>query len=176
MGLDTVELVMELEDAFGIAIPNEMAAKIVTVADTVHCVAGFLSTQQPSSGVCASAHSFYNMRRELVDRCGLPRDQVTPDARLRTLIPPKHDRRWPAIAAASGLLRADRFLFRKCTPRASIREIIETRYRTNWRNFDGTIDEEKVFQLIRQIVSDQTAIPIEEIQRESRYIEDMGMS
>ncbi len=36
--LDTVELVMALEEAFGLEIPDEEAEKIKTVADTVNYI------------------------------------------------------------------------------------------------------------------------------------------
>lgn len=36
--LDLVELIMEMEDKFGIKIPDEEAEKIVTVADAVNYV------------------------------------------------------------------------------------------------------------------------------------------
>ena len=36
--LDTVELIMEIEDEFGISIPEELAEKIATVGDAVKYV------------------------------------------------------------------------------------------------------------------------------------------
>jgi acyl carrier protein len=35
--LDAVELIMELEDAFGIEIPDSVAEKIKTVGDVISC-------------------------------------------------------------------------------------------------------------------------------------------
>jgi acyl carrier protein len=177
MGLDGVELVMEFEDEFGISIPDEMASQIVSVGDTVKCIVGILSRQAPLSGVCTSAHSFYLLRRELVRRYGLPRELVELDARVSSLIPPKNDRDWPDIAAASGLRPARRYGFGNRTPRqANIREILETQCRKGWRNSHGAIDEEPVFQLVREIVAQQFGMPVENIRRESRYIDDLGMS
>jgi acyl carrier protein len=37
--LDTVELIMEMEEAFGLSIPDEQAEKIQTIADAVKYVA-----------------------------------------------------------------------------------------------------------------------------------------
>lgn len=37
--LDTVELIMEMEEAFGISIPDEQAEKIQTIADAVKYIA-----------------------------------------------------------------------------------------------------------------------------------------
>ena len=36
--LDTVELIMEIEDEFGISIPDDLAEKISTVGDAIRCV------------------------------------------------------------------------------------------------------------------------------------------
>ena len=38
MGLDTVELVMAVEEEFAIAIPNEWAATLITLGDLRDCV------------------------------------------------------------------------------------------------------------------------------------------
>ncbi len=37
--LDTVELIMEMEEAFGLSIPDEQAEKIQTIADAVKYIA-----------------------------------------------------------------------------------------------------------------------------------------
>jgi acyl carrier protein len=43
--LDTVELVMEMEDAFGTSIPDEDAEKIQTVADAVKYIENVLKSK-----------------------------------------------------------------------------------------------------------------------------------
>ena len=43
MGLDTVELVMEWEDAFAIDIPNDVAAKLQTVRDATDWITAHLA-------------------------------------------------------------------------------------------------------------------------------------
>jgi hypothetical protein len=177
MGLEGVELVMELEDEFGISIPDEEASRQITVGDTVNYIVGILSRQTPLIGVCSSAHSFYLLRSELVRRYGVERNRVKLDARVSSLVPSNSDRDWPDIAAASGLRHGPRCIFRKRTPQqASIREILESQRLTNCRDINGAIDEEKVFQLARQITSEQFGIPLDRIKRESQYIKDLGMN
>lgn len=176
MGLEGVELVMEFEDEFGISIPDEEASRQITVGDTVNYIVGILSRQTPLIGVCSSAHSFYLLRSELVRRYGVERNRVKLDARVSSLVPSNSDRDWPDIAAASGLRRGPRCIFRKRTPQqASVREILETQHLASCRDINGAIDEEEVFQLARRIISEQMDLPLEKIARETRYIKDLGI-
>lgn len=100
MGLDAVEIIMECEDEFGVAIPDAAASGIRTVGDLHQLI---LSLLGPATGdVCASARAFYHLRRAMVAD-GLPRRDIAPASRLATILP-RHRRHgvWNQIAA-SGL-------------------------------------------------------------------------
>ena len=61
MGLDTVELVMEVEDEFGITIPDSAASEIHTVGDLVSlCMDRILASK---TARCESLPCFLSMRR-----------------------------------------------------------------------------------------------------------------
>ena len=47
--LDTVELVMALEEEFETEIPDEEAEKIVTIKDAIHYIENHVGTDQPST-------------------------------------------------------------------------------------------------------------------------------
>src|SRR4051812_13161278 len=102
MGLDTVELVMELEDEFEISIPDEDAAKIQTLGDTLGYILYLLRDRQQL--VCPSARAFYKVRRELMTTCGVDRGAIHPDSRIGDLLPDETQRRkWKHVAANTGL-------------------------------------------------------------------------
>lgn len=44
--LDIVELVMGMEEKFGLEIPDQEAEKILTVQDAINHIAGFLASQE----------------------------------------------------------------------------------------------------------------------------------
>jgi len=61
MGLDTVELVMDVEDHFGISIQLEEAEKVVTVGDLVALIQQRIAGAQRHP--CATLAAFYAVRR-----------------------------------------------------------------------------------------------------------------
>ena len=74
MGLDTVELVMAVEDEFGLAIPNSAAANIVTVGDLTDWVTDHLrgegrATPRPEvrARIVAIVGRFVSVTRPLED-------------------------------------------------------------------------------------------------------------
>lgn len=78
MGLDSVELIMEVETAFGIRIPDAEAEKITTVGDLYETVWKYIDHE--TSGRCTSQMLFYKIRRNMVKTFGLARNEITPDA------------------------------------------------------------------------------------------------
>ena len=63
MGLDSVELVMAFEEAFGIEIPDEDAARLETPRHVMDYVAARLPVTP--SGACRTQRTFYALRRGL---------------------------------------------------------------------------------------------------------------
>lgn len=111
MGLDGVEILMEVEDVFGIPIDDEkpVAEGDVTVGDLYQHILGKLRAKgevvDPDvSAKCLSSAAFYVFRRGLCDEFGLDRKQVRPSTRMDDLVP-KADRRrrWRALREALGL-------------------------------------------------------------------------
>jgi hypothetical protein len=177
MGLDGVELVIGLEDTFGVSISDAAAAKMTTVGITAKHIAQLLAAKPSTDRVCSTARSFYGLRRELSRRFEVPRDGVKLDTPIGALVPQDKGRDWQEIADASGLWRERRFLFRRRVPppEMTVRQLIEDRCKTKWRRFDGSIDEGIVFEIVRRIVSEQMNVPIEKIGHDTRYIEDLGI-
>ena len=61
MGLDGVEIVMRTEETFGIEIPNEVAARLLTPAALVDYVAANVPLKATEE--CLSQQTFYRLRR-----------------------------------------------------------------------------------------------------------------
>lgn len=99
MGLDGVELVMALEEAFGVELKDEEVFKAVTprlIGDII-----FSKLQATDERVCQSQRSFYVLRRALMRQFGLRRGEVTLDRKLREFIPRERERDlWPALKEA----------------------------------------------------------------------------
>ena len=91
MGLDTVELVMEVEDRFHIHINDADAEAIVTVGDLHEYVCRVLALGAP--GRCLTRPMFHRLRRHLIDAFGLERRSVRPAMPVAHLIPRRRDRR-----------------------------------------------------------------------------------
>lgn len=100
MGLGLVELVMEIEDEFGITIPDEEASRIETVGQTFDYLLDRLGYHDPV-GFCVTAAAFYRLRRAAVAALSVDRKAVTPRTLFDTLIPlGGRPARWRALAAA----------------------------------------------------------------------------
>ena len=99
MGLDGVELLLDLEEAFGVSITDGEAQSIQTVGQLYELVLSKL----PESDACASMIAFNRLRRGL-QTSGAPRNRVVRSASLPELLPrPCRRVAWGRLASVSGL-------------------------------------------------------------------------
>ncbi len=85
MGLDLIDMVVEVEDAFGIDLATEDCCQIRTVGELHALVSRTL--QVDAQGPCLSMVTFHALRNNLMDTCGLSREVIRVDTRLDRLIP-----------------------------------------------------------------------------------------
>lgn len=79
MGLDTVELVMEIEKTFGISIPDSDAATLCTVGD-LH---GYILTARTTVGQPVAAEQVWTRLCDILEHgYGVRRTKITPKARI----------------------------------------------------------------------------------------------
>ena len=102
MGLDTVELVIRIEEAFGIAIPDDVAATLTTPRHVKFYVLSQLKRSEQSS--CMSQQAFYLLRRELVPVLGIRRSDFHPALNLSQLIPvARRSAVWTTVGSRIGV-------------------------------------------------------------------------
>ncbi len=99
MGLDFVELVLDVEETFGFRIADQDAPTIRTVGDLIRYTRSHVGNRV--SPYCATSRAFYQLRRGLLSILPLSRSQVRPDSSLEVLIPAR-DRRvvWSRLSEA----------------------------------------------------------------------------
>jgi hypothetical protein len=79
VGLDTVELVMAIEEEFSLEIPNEQAANMTTVGK-MHA---FLVSELSKRGQMPDERLVYDRMREVICRqTGVKAHEVVPSARV----------------------------------------------------------------------------------------------
>jgi acyl carrier protein len=85
MGLDGVELVMEMEEAFGIVIDDLDAEQIGTVGQAYGYILRKLELRPAIP--CPSASIFYRLRLALMARSGADRRSIRPASRIGDFLP-----------------------------------------------------------------------------------------
>ena len=95
MGLERVELVLDLEQRLGIQLPDDQTFNARTVADLV---AAIIACEPTSTAPCPTMQTFVRLRRELMDRAGIPRDKIRPRTRLDKLFPAGKSKLWHKLA------------------------------------------------------------------------------
>jgi acyl carrier protein len=101
MGLDTVELVMDVEESFGVEIPDDAAQQIITVGDLFEFVKS--QTDLAPAGTCLTAATFYDIRKGL-QHAGITA-RFGPSTPLAEIVPHRERRSFWATLSQNTQLR-----------------------------------------------------------------------
>jgi acyl carrier protein len=85
MGLDGVEILMEVEETFGIEIDDAAAESMRTPGDLIDAIMARTATADAS--VCLTQRAFYLVRKSLLRHLPLKRRDVTPASLMAGLAP-----------------------------------------------------------------------------------------
>src|SRR5687767_13604049 len=86
MGLDTVELVMEIEDEFGFQMSDHDAELIQTCGQLCAYVLARVKPDPRGRTLCSTARAFYFLRRELMAQVPLPKRCLRPGTKLTDVL------------------------------------------------------------------------------------------
>ncbi len=179
MGLDTVELVMEIEDEFAISLPDA-DAELIQTAGQLHAYVCHRLRPQPAPR-CASARAFYFLRRVVLCHHDVSRRAVRPSARVAHLLPADGPDRWPEIADALRVRSHFSFNGKAALRRPAVFTTVRDLIRM--MTFPSPMDlpprfgefEAGVWDRVRTIVSEQAGVDIDSIHMHSHFINDLGM-
>lgn len=112
MGLELVEIVMEVEETFGIVFSDDAAPQIRTVGQLHEYILECRNREKQQG--CPTGRVFREIRRVLTDTASLPKRAIRPSTQLKAILPPHTRRRvWKALrASVSGRLPGLRLPFR----------------------------------------------------------------
>jgi hypothetical protein len=102
MGLDSVELVLKTEEAFGISLPDDEMGQTITVGQFYEAILKKLPCSKNKR--CLTTITFYRLHQPLLTVAGKQRGEIRPTTHLDALIPKQHRiAAWNKIRKLSGL-------------------------------------------------------------------------
>ena len=182
MGLDGVELVMDVEDRFGTSFPDAEVERMQTVGDLHNFVMARIRSQH--SVACPAAAMFYPIRKILVDEFGLDRSLIRPSTNLESLVDENHRgefwrtiesslaTRLPRLRRSKWLQWAGDTFPPECT---TVSQLVDKCVNLNIVTDEfGPDDGDIVFETVRQIVADVAGVDKTIITPKTNFSVDLG--
>ncbi|TLD70530.1 hypothetical protein FEM03_12455 [Phragmitibacter flavus] len=177
MGLDAVELVIAVEEAFGIAISDAEAGAMITPAHLIFHVQRAVGATRDRRA-CISLRAFHRVRASLMGSVGASRSEVALHTRIETLFPVsrrshlrdsfRHD---SSLATLPNLRFGRGWIFSPTTVRDLV-TIAVTQNANELRDERSWTDEE-VRQVVRQIIRAQ--LGIDKFRDSDEFVHDLGV-
>ena len=178
MGLDFVELMIEVEEVFGIAITDAAAATLITPAIlSVHVQEAVGSRKDPKA--CISLRAFHQIRASLMRTVGTNRSDITLDTQIRVLFPSaqrldlwKSFRQDSAISTLPALRFGRGWLL--SPTRVSDLVAIAVSEKASQLREERSWTNEEVRQVVRQIIREQ--LGIKKFADTDEFVRDLGVN
>jgi acyl carrier protein len=176
MGLDGVEFVMAVEEAFGLAIPDEDAQKLFTPGDIVQYLEARLSL---GATACLEQRAFHALRRAGVGVLDRPRSAFRPSTPWDSVLPSgKRREAWKQLHQAVGVSPWPRSWVLGSLPRDQVTVGDTARYLATYAAAalqppDGGWSRTQIEQIVTRLISEQ--LGINEFAWHARFVDDLGV-
>ncbi len=181
MGLDLVELVMEIEEEFGLDIPDYEAEKLTTVGSVYEWLKIRVASFSPVA--CLTQRVFYKLRRALIANYNLERRTIEPNTRLTDLMPlALVESGWPFLQMFIDLKTppfkvANEFLgWRLSDQTLTMRELVEALIVINGKAMAPQRDsEEEIWNRLVGVILRHSNVTRQQITPEASFTKDLGL-
>lgn len=181
MGLETVELVMAIEEEFGIEIRNEDAGRLTTVGEIYNFLLSRLEQTAPID--CLSQRVFYKLRRALIETYGLSRHVITPATKLDSLLTVEQiSEGWPFLQMFIALktpsfVVANEFLGMRLSERVlTVKELVDSLIQLNIESLVPERESgERTWHRLVDVIVNQTNVNRDEVVPSASITGDLGI-
>jgi len=111
MGLDLVELVLAIEDEFGVQIDDADASRLATPGDVSKYL--YARLQKSDDAPCLSQVAFYRLRKAIRQTFGIDRRVIRPNLALSSIVSGNVKANWRALQSAVGAKKFPRLQRKK---------------------------------------------------------------
>lgn len=177
MGLDGVELVLAVEETFGITIPDSVAFEMTTPAMMISFVQQAVSAR-PDRKACISQRAFHRVRASLMKATGVGRRDVTLKTPIRRLFSgPQRTEHWRDFKCYAGLLALPQLRFGSgwLFGPTSVKDLVSgaVSAMSNDMREEQSWTSDEVRQIVRQIISEQ--LGVEKFRDTDEFVRDLGL-
>ena len=177
MGLDTVEFLLAVEDAFGISIPNSEAEQLTTP----RVLAEYIEHRLPagSSTACHTQRAFYKLRTGIVQAHRIPRGSIRRETSWRDILPGRSFgnawRHMQKVAGSGDWPRASFLGFRNPAARTvgDTATYLATRAPAGLKYSGEGWTRAEIDQVITRLIADELGITT--FSRDDRFVEELRL-
>ncbi len=181
-GLDSVELVMGIEEEFGLEIQDHEAENLVSVGITFEYLKTRLAKETGED--CISQKFFYKLRKALIQNFGTERKSITPDTYVTDLVSKKElEEGWPFLQLFSELefppyetKQSFFWLLKQHDKPRTIRDIVMGMIDLNRYKIDlSKSTDAQIWTRLITVIESQLNVNRDEVTYETRYGQDLGV-